>query len=120
MLKPLRNVTGASCQLYGHSCLGGHGKRSGESTVASTDSFTGPEMDSVQNIQNRLAANRMNTLMKELMARRMFAAMNRQPLLFDPQAPLGQWSSGQLTDLQVDPQEKKSSRSLDYTAPTGI
>jgi hypothetical protein len=53
---------GASCQLYGHSCLGGHGKRSDSAS----------EMD-VNSMQARMAVGRMNNLLQRLLARRVMS-----------------------------------------------
>lgn len=53
--------TGASCQLYGHSCLGGHGKRSDSSV----------ELNGEGNLQSRLASQRMNALFQRVMSRRL-------------------------------------------------
>lgn len=51
-----------SCQQYGHSCLGGHGKRDGSDAEA-------------QNalLKNPIAA-RYNGLLREMLARRLYGA----------------------------------------------
>jgi len=55
-------ASGASCQLYGHSCLGGHGKRS--------DSSADMAADAGNAFQARVAGQRINGLMQRLLARR--------------------------------------------------
>lgn len=64
MMRHDRMMTGASCQLYGHSCLGGHGKRS-DSSVADVNADA-----AVNQFQARLAAQRMSNLVQRLLARR--------------------------------------------------
>lgn len=60
--------TGASaaCQLYGHSCLGGHGKRSD----------SGADLDNT--LQARLALNRMSNLLQRMMSRRGVPSLTAQ------------------------------------------
>ena len=57
-------MIGASCQLYGHSCLGGHGKRSDSSADMAA-------ADAGNTLQARVAGQRLaNGLMQRLLARR--------------------------------------------------
>lgn len=53
---------GASCQLYGHSCLGGHGKRS--------DSSADMTADAGSSFPARVAGQRLNGLLQRMLARR--------------------------------------------------
>lgn len=79
-----------SCQQYGHSCLGGHGKRDGS------------DVDVQNALLKNPAAARYNNLLREIMARR-----NLGPQAFIPNSD---WSRYQ------DSQELLEKKSIDYSA----
>lgn len=67
---------GAACQLYGHSCLGGHGKRSSSASVPiqGIDSDLAVDAAASAAFQAKMTANRLSGILREMIARRMVAS----------------------------------------------
>lgn len=68
---------GAACQLYGHSCLGGHGKRSSSASVPTQGIDSDFALDAAASaaFHAKMTANRLNGILREMIARRMVTSV---------------------------------------------
>src|SRR5258708_34280252 len=80
------NTSTGSCQQYGHSCLGGHGKRAGEGNPSGPSDPSDPSSLGVD-VQNVLFKNqlppsviaaRFNSLLREFLERRGFEQQQQE------------------------------------------
>jgi len=70
-------ISGKKCQQYGHSCLGGHGKRNDE--LASDVLQQNSQFQKI----NDPISDRVVNLLRQLISQRIDALQQRSPQLFD-------------------------------------
>ena len=73
------NLIGAACQLYGHSCLGGHGKRSSAPSYGPQDTDAAVDAAAIAAFQAKMSANKLNNILRDILARKMASASDAVP-----------------------------------------